>query len=522
MTHRFIPVLIPLMLSLSVVTPAAARPGGGETYSSDRGSDRSSDDSSSRDYDSDDDGGRGGEAGAALLVWLFELGLRHPRVGATVLACVVGFFAYAFIVTPKKSDWNSIDPLLAPDDGAVAQPAADSPPPARSAASLEQIGRIDPDFSPAVFEDFAFRLYATAQRSRGDGTLHELAPYLSAVARRTLADRPPIGESVTAVVVGALRSTRIELPAPADGPEALVTVAVDYEANYSTAAGRRHFAVEEWCFQRAASARTRAPEPGRRFPCPSCGAAWRAAEASATQKCAFCGEVVDNGRFDWHVAAITLREERDHLPGLEAEVPERGTDAPTRRDDAFGTQWQTLVAADPATTASLIGRRLGHIYATLNLAWTGRDLAPARAVLSDGLADYLQYWLDAYAEQGLHNVLEGMHITDHVLVKLRRDRYYDALTIRLWATGKDYVVRVDDGAHVRGSRTSDRAYSEYWTLLRSSVERGAARADSACGSCGAALTVTMAGACAHCGAHVTAGEFDWVLSKIEQDDSYRG
>jgi len=32
----------------------------------------------------------------------------------------------------------------------------------------------------------------------------------------------------------------------------------------------------------------------------------------------------------------------------------------------------------------------------------------------------------------------------------------------------------------------------------------------------------MAGACTYCGAHVTSGEFDWILSKIEQDDSYRG
>jgi hypothetical protein len=27
---------------------------------------------------------------------------------------------------------------------------------------------------------------------------------------------------------------------------------------------------------------------------------------------------------------------------------------------------------------------------------------------------------------------------------------------------------------------------------------------------------------AHCGAHVTASEFAWVVSKIEQHDSYRG
>jgi predicted lipid-binding transport protein (Tim44 family) len=516
-TLRSLPLLALLMLGLSVVNAAAERPGGGETYSSGRSSDRSRDDTSSRD---DDDGdGRGSEAGAALLIWLVEQGLRHPGVGGTLLAGVVAFFAYAIIVAPKKSDWDSISPTLVQDDG-TAQPAASAPSRALPAC-LDQIGSVDPDFSPAVFEDFAFRLYATAQRSRGEGTLHELAPYLAPAARGTLAERLPVGEPVTAVVVGGLRWTRIQLPAPSDGADAVVTAVADYEANYTTG-GRRHFAVEEWCFQRAASARTRPPEPGRRFPCPKCGAPWRAADASATQKCAFCGAVVDNGRFDWQVATITLREERDSLPGLDAEVPERGTDAPTRRDDAFGTQWQALVAADPATTAWGIGQRLGHIYAIVNQAWTARNLAPARAVLSDGLADYLQYWIDAYAEQGLHNVLEGMHITDHVLVKLRRDRYYDALTIRLWATGKDCVVRVDDGAPVRGSRAFDRAYSEYWTLIRARAVRGAARADSTCGSCGAALTVTMAGACAHCGAHVTAGEFDWVLSKIEQDDSYRG
>jgi hypothetical protein len=30
----------------------------------------------------------------------------------------------------------------------------------------------------------------------------------------------------------------------------------------------------------------------------------------------------------------------------------------------------------------------------------------------------------------------------------------------------------------------------------------------------------MEGNCAYCGALVTAGDFDWVLSRIEQDDSY--
>ena len=61
-----------------------------------------------------------------------------------------------------------------------------------------------------------------------------------------------------------------------------------------------------------------------------------------------------------------------------------------------------------------------------------------------------------------------------------------------------------------------------WTLIRSAQRKGVPHADASCGNCGAPLRITMAGACEHCGAHVTAGEFDWVLSKIEQDDSYRG
>jgi predicted amidophosphoribosyltransferase len=53
--------------------------------------------------------------------------------------------------------------------------------------------------------------------------------------------------------------------------------------------------------------------------------------------------------------------------------------------------------------------------------------------------------------------------------------------------------------------------------------RGPPPAAGACPSCGAPLDrINMAGTCEYCGSHLTRGEFDWVLSKIEQDESYRG
>ena len=506
--------LLVLGIGLALATLSDARPGGGETYG---GGGRSGGGSSGG--SSGGGSSSGGDGDLAFLIFLLRLCWEYPLFGIPALIVVIGFFLLGG-GGATGSNWDSAHSVMhsTGDPGTATTPAAPR-------VELEAIARVDPDFSSILFEDFVFRLYATAHRARGvAGALDELAPYFSEKARHALANRQPAG-LVSGVVVGAMHTRRVDVPPPtSSAADAMVTVRIEFEANYSVGSGdgSRRFVIEDWVLERAVSARTRPPEPGRRFPCPNCGAPWRTADAAGTQKCASCGEVVDNGRFDWQVTGIHLRQERDNIPGLDADVPERGTSAPTIKDPAFSEQWGALMRDDPGVTGNAIEARLKHVYAVVNEAWTARDLTPARAVLSDGLADYLQYWLDAYEQQHFHNVLEDMRLTRHRLAKLRRDRHYDALTIRIWASGKDYVVRTTDGSHVRGSQSLERAYSEYWTLIRAAGRRGAPRADATCGGCGAPLVVSMAGACGHCGAHVTAGEFDWVLSKIEQDDSYQG
>ena len=115
-----------------------------------------------------------------------------------------------------------------------------------------------------------------------------------------------------------------------------------------------------------------------------------------------------------------------------------------------------------------------------------------------------------------------MRITRSIVTKVVRDKYFDSLTFRLWATGRDSTVRQDTGQVVGGNPRSDRVYSEYWTLIRGAGVRGAPKTDATCPNCGAPLVTNMAGECDHCGAKITRGDFDWVLSKIEQDDSYTG
>ena len=492
MTKRRLRLLLALALVAALAGIALARPGGGESFSGGGGH---------------GGGGSGGGGGAIfeLIYWTLRLCIYYPAVGVPLIGAIVIGLLYSAYRQHQNADWES------------------GPPVALSRAkTADDLRALDPDFSQVVFEDFAFRLFSTAHRARGTPAgLASIAPYVSPPAQRALAQRAPAGEPVQQVIVGALRLVRVDVPAQAadaQGHPLRERLAVEYEANVATAR-HTYYSVETWLFGRDATRTSKPPGAHEDFPCPNCGAPWQASQ-SGTQVCASCGQAVDNGRFDWAVEQITLASLDERAPTLTTDVPERGTDLPTYSQPDVDARWAQLVADDPAVTEESLGARLALIYGEMNKAWSNNALAPIRGFVSDGLFDYLSYWVDAYKRQGLRNELADMRILATERAKVARDRWYDAVTIRLWGTGKDYVVRGDDV--VRGSKHRERKYSEYWTLIRTRSRKGAPKADATCGNCGAPLKVSMAGACEFCGAHVTSGEFDWVLSKIEQDDTYRG
>ncbi len=476
-----------LCLVLGVVTigDALARPGGGGSFSGGGGHGGS---------------GGGGDGGGILqlLYYLIRLCFEAPHIGVPILLCVIGYFAYSAWKQRQNKDWDSGPPI-------ELHPAID----------VDPITHFDPDFSRVLFEDFAFRLFSTAHRARhADSAIATIAPYLDPSARVALRTRVPENMPVESVVVGAMRITEIDM----QGERAKITV--EFEANVSTKE-HTYYSVETWRFSRDAWLKSKPPAASRSFPCPNCGAPWQGTN-TGTQTCASCGEVVDNGRFDWIVDLIGLRSNDERAPTLLDDVPERGTNLETYSQPEVNQKFRELEGADPATSYDAVCARLELIYAELNRAWMTNDLRPARGFVSDGLYDYLTYWTDAYKRQGLRNVLEDMKVTGTVLAKVTRDRSYDALTIRVRANGLDYTIREATGEVLKGNKRKKRAYSEYWTLIRSATRKGAPTTAATCPNCGAPLAITQAGECEHCSAHVTAGEFDWVLSKIEQDDSYRG
>lgn len=495
----FLLLLSPLLLLPLFPDAALARPGGGESYSG----------------GGDSGGGGGGDSG---LIWLlvelwFRFVFRYPLIGIPLTIVIIIFLMRARKKgLLNRQSWDTAPPRL-----------PQAPPPLPPSKNLEAIRTLDPDFSTVLFEDFVYTLYARAHRSRTDPkALESLTPYLSDAVRAQLAQQPPQGVPVTAVVIGALRILSVTMPAPGQNP-ARVRVSLEIESNLTTGqAGSEQtwYVVERWHLARDAGARTKPPEQVRSLHCPNCGAPF--APGADPNRCSYCGEVVTGGRFDWSVEAIEPVRRESRPPALTSTVEEVGTGWPTVFHPELATRRAALLQDDPASTDEALAARVRLIYDQLNGSWTAMELAPIRPYVSDELFDYLQYWIDSYRRQGLHNVLEGMRLTELKLVKITRDRWYDAVTFRIWGTGRDSTVRIATGDVVAGNPRSDRYYSEYWTFIRGAGVRGTPHADKNCPNCGAALETNMSGACSYCGAKVTSGQFDWVLSRIEQDEAYTG
>jgi predicted lipid-binding transport protein (Tim44 family) len=203
-------------------------------------------------------------------------------------------------------------------------------------------------------------------------------------------------------------------------------------------------------------------------------------------------------------------------------VEEVGTDLPTVVDPQAYQALAAIQQRDPAFEKNGFNERVGYIFHTMQAAWSGLEWDHARPFLTDNLFESQKYWIDAYRRSGLRNITERSVILRIDPARVTRDRWYDAITVRVYATGLDYTIRDADGALVGGSRSKERQYSEYWTLIRGVSARGPSRTKPECPKCGAALDISMAGNCKHCSAKVNSGEFDWVLARIEQDEVYTG
>lgn len=481
-----------------VAAVAAARPGSGQSYS---GRSRSSGGS----YGGGGSGG-GGDGGfiIELLFWLL---IENPVIGIPIVLIVVGFAVAQSMAKSKLKGWSTTA-----DAAAVVETRERAGYVPR--VELDGIRAIDPNFSLVLFEDFVYLLYAAFQRARATG-MAPIAAYIAPELAQSLQDQSLA--DVHGVIIGAMRMVRFS-----GSGDPTLAVELEIEANFverpRNGSERRYYVVDRLLLERAATARSRPPERSRMLDCPNCGAPLEAVRGT---QCSYCKENVGFGRFDWMIRSFTNQTCEPRGPLLTSDVREEGTDLPTIIDPGVDSRFAALQQRDPALTFEAIQARVAHVFGELQLAWSGRDAAKIRPYVTDNLFQSMVYWIDLYQQQRCRNVTENTRILRMDLANILSDAYFDAVTVRVFATGLDYTVS-DDGRVLSGSRSRERTYSEYWTLIRATGTTGKKRSNTNCPNCDAPLNVGMTGNCEFCHAKVTSGQFDWVLSRIEQDEAYTG
>jgi Tim44-like domain len=480
---------------------AVARPGGGQSYRG--GSARSSGNTRYYSPGSGQSGG-GGDVNSGLVLQVLFLCFRYPPLGLLVVTGVVGYAIVANRRGRALSDW-SVGGTPARVEAATRTQSARS--------ELARVVATDPGFSLVLFEDFAYALYAEVEVSRAQGGIGRLSAFLSPAVASLLYD-PALGR-VDGVVIGAMRYLAVEV-----GPER-TQVTLEIEANLTETRGagaQRYYVCDRLVLTRSATARSRPPGRTRKLDCPNCGAPL---EGMRGTTCAYCHQEVGGGRLDWLLKRIDRVTTESQPPAITKDAPESGNQLPTLVSPGVEARLAELTARDPATDLGSQWARLGLVFSELQVGWSTRDLSRIRPFVTDNLFQYFGYWIDVYVSAHAYNVTENARILNIELVDVLADAVYDAVTVRLFATSLDYTL-AEDGQLLSGNRSRERQYSEYWTLIRGHGVRGRPRAEPACPSCGAPLKIAMAGNCEYCHARVVSGEFDWVLSRIEQDEAYGG
>ncbi len=469
-----------------------ARPGGGQSFTGGGGG----------------SSGGGGD-GIGFLIY-FILSELPPQISIPLVIIIIALRIY--LKRRKRSDNKTVSS----SPGIQAKVNRNS----SIESDIANLKTSDPNFSKVLFLDFASSIFTKYYSWKGKNEFKNLAPFLEKTeldSSRNLKNN----QSITEIVIGSIKISEI------NNLQTVTGVAVDIEANYTldiNSKKTRYHVIERWYFNRNAGILSLEPEKLRKLVCPNCAAP---ADFTDNGECQSCGTHINTGEMQWFVKKHQiLTQEVFSTKGLGHYAQERGTGLQTIYQSGLNT-----LTADFANRhnvdwnswrTNFSNKVVSEYFLKIYDAWSKNDLLSVRNLLSDRLYESFMFWIDAYKRAGFTNKLENIKISNIQFVANDTDKFYESITVRVYATSLDYVE--DKSGKVKGgSNKRPRSFSEYWTFIRRSGVETDEYDYSTCPNCGApADKMGQAGVCEYCGTKISNGDFSWVLAIITQDEVYSG
>lgn len=378
----------------------------------------------------------------------------------------------------------------------------------------EKIASYDPGFSFPIFKDFVFSLYHSFHKARGTNSLDTLSAFFDP---RYLNKNANLSR-IEGIVIGNCKIAKASINMQTND----MVIEVGFSANYTETDVKnnttRYKISETWRLKKSAKVPSPLPEKMTATMCPNCGAPITETISGVCQR---CGQTNKGGRFLWYVFdMISTKEILKETSSVQNELVgliDYGVRLPTIKDPAI----QSLVPGLGEEYPRLYNRA-EKIFLELQKAWTQKNWNLARPFETDTLFHTHLFWMEDFKRTGQTNFISNIKVNKIEPVALIKDNFYFSFTFRIYADMIDYTVD-KDGKTIRGNRNRSVKFSEYWTFIKgiNQNHKTAKTQDfNLCPSCGAGLKIEMSGVCDYCGTKVTLGQFDWVLSQIEQDEEF--
>ena len=513
-----------------IAGPALARMGGGHSFGGGG-------------YSSGGGGGGGGgdDALVGLLLeivfrLLFELCVHYPEIGIPLVLIIAGGYIALQMTGGSGANSRSVNELRS----TVPQ---GPPPRARNMArAIRNLRETDPNFSRVLFLDFARLLYTRYHEARGikTGTLEPLRPFVAPSLTSQLENQrnpqsPMACNEVKDVIVGSAAID--DLNVSHDKAVAHVLFITNYTNVDFNGTETPYYVEERVSFRRSAKAISPGPEKMRSLHCPSCGSPVQCDERGV---CAHCGAPAKPGENQWELYAVSVNK-RQHRDAFDCSTPESRRTMPAKplvMDPNRNIGLRDLAARDPNFTMQKFEEKVKEVFLELQTAWSDLDWERTRSLQTKSLYQQNLFWVERYRRRRWVNRLDDPTLLKVFPVKIEKDAFYDTITVRITAMGKDYTLN-ENKEVISGSKTVGVEFREYWTFVRRAgycatdakdealaddFQGGESAAKEAqhCPNCGAPVPDAAAQECPYCGSVIESTEFDWTLAFIDQEGAYLG
>lgn len=472
-----------------------ARPGGGHSYSGGGGGGVGG-------------GGGGGDLIGLLIYLIFTLLPPYISIPLIIIILIV----YGIYKKRQKGKPKQVvsAPTYAVKSHSVEQVAR----------KIHSLKASDPNFSRILFLDFVSSLYIKFQAYKyTPQKLKTIHPFLDKSIINSFTKK--IKSVINEIVIGSINIIQIAQK------QDVLQIYVEINANYTkTTDGKstRYIITEKWLLERKAGVVSAEPGKMQKLSCPACGAP---ANFNDAGECEYCGTQIAPGKSQWFVKnRAIVYSDTIKTNTLTTYAPEVGTNYPTIYSPTIKSETHQFAAAhntDWESYWSVFYHKISSKYfMQIYKNWANLTWKNTRHLLTDRLWESYNFWIEEYKRNGLRNKLDDIKIHKMHVAKIDRDKFYEAITVRIFASTKDYVVN-KQGKVVGGSKKAARVFSEYWTFIRRAGVENDDYDMKSCPNCGAPLDkMGQNGVCEYCGSKVTTGEFSWVLAVITQDEEYKG